>query len=55
MPILVQLLRWFSFFFGISVPPPEEERKWAVYLACVLGVMMAVGIGAVVLLFKFGA
>ena len=54
MQILVQLLRWFSLFFGITVPPPEEERKWAIYLACVLGVMMVVGIGAVVLLFKFG-
>ena len=40
---------------GITVPPPEEERKWALYLACVLGVMMMVGIGAVVLLFKFAA
>jgi hypothetical protein len=55
LPILIQLLRWFSRFFGTTAPPPDEERKWAVYLVCVLGVMMVVGIGAVALLFKFMA
>jgi hypothetical protein len=50
--ILIHLLRWFSVFFGTTVARPEEEKKWAVYLACLLIFVFGVAALGLTVLFK---
>ena len=50
MIVLIHLLRWFNTCFGLTQARKEEERKWALYLVCVLLFMGSVMVAAVAVL-----
>lgn len=52
MFLLIHLLRWFNTVFGLSQPRPNEEKRWAIYLVCMLTFMGGMMFAAVAVLLR---